>query len=89
MKKDACTKEDFSVRELMERQLISFAKDLLEAVKKQSGYPEEMDDVKVHVELTLLKPIGDGEDMPVGMPSRPIEWKPQGTGYFPSTKEKK
>jgi hypothetical protein len=43
----------------MEQQLLAYAKGLLENVKKQAGFPVEMDDIKVHVDLYFLKPIGD------------------------------
>jgi len=83
----AFTKEDFSVRELMELQVLAFAKDLFEAMKKQTGFPLEMDNVKVHVELSLLKPIGDDGDLDkpsvksqsrktvaTAQPEMPINW---------------
>lgn len=79
----AFTKEDFSIREMMELQTLAYAKDLFEAMKKQTGFPLEMDNVTVHVELTLLKPIGYDEGVDERCPIKdpkathgdgPINW---------------
>lgn len=78
-------KVDFSLTELIKKQLLIVAKELFESAKKQASWPEDMEEVEVLVEVTLLKPLRNNNRI---LPLGPSHISPLGPAYdpFPGTK---
>ena len=57
-----CVKTDFSIQQMLEKNCLRYAYEQLEMVKKMAGFPEDMEDIKVEVQLQLLLPYKENTD---------------------------